>query len=250
MNEGTSFLRAFIQTGKEHLNSVNTKHAEADSTPDRLTRSLQQCGHGTVQTGPCLSGWHVLHRPLPSWPRPPAAVRQTQSSVTPNLSRDPVLLAKTALRHSPPPRPAPRAHQSHSLPAQGPAPFPAPGSSWISSTPSGRHPPPVPGRAAEEAPRTPKLRRPSARSQRCPPFPPAALLTAAATAPARGALGHRVPTERHGATARGIETTIPRRQSGGDRNKKRKCAPDPLPRRLALHPGSCSCPRFPRWGPF
>lgn len=136
MNEDTCFLRTFIQ--KEHTNSIDTKHADADSTPDRLTRSLQQCGHGTAQTGPCLSGWHILHQPLPSWPRPPAAVRQTQSSVTPNLSRDPVLLAKTARRHSPPPCPAPRAHQSHSLPAQGPAPLPAPGSSWISSVPRSR----------------------------------------------------------------------------------------------------------------
>lgn len=224
MNKGTSFLRAFIQKRKtlfleEHFNSINTKHADADSTPGRLTRSLQQRGHSTAQTGPCLSGCHVLHQPLPSWPRsarPPAAVRQTQSSVTPNLGRDPVVIAKTAPRH--------RLAQHHRpisrTPCQPKARLPSPvrdlpGSVPLLHTAEHTYPP----SRSRPAPRTARLpnKHPVPRSRagpapahsRCPPFPPAAFHTAAATAPARGALGHRVPTKRHGAAARGTETTTP-----------------------------------------
>lgn len=79
-----------------------------------------------------------------------------------------------------PPRPAPRAHKPHSLPAQGPAPFPGPGSSWIRASPPhrGAHIPPRPltpstedSQAAKEVPRTPKPRRPGTHSQPLPAFP-------------------------------------------------------------------------------
>lgn len=134
--------------------------------------------------------------------------------------------ANAELRY-PKPRPRPRSPCKDSTTAQPTALPGTAGPSIALLASSGPSSPPRTGIFLDLL-RTPKPRRPCARSQRYPPFPPVALLTAAATAPARGALGHRVPTERHGAAVRGSETTIPRRQSGEDRNKKRKCAPAPL----------------------